>query len=90
MLDWDTKSITWLPIIHCGLRLLIFVEIFFGASVLIGFRIKKSVIPLALVLLVAIVTHPSGLFSALKDVALLSGLVSLWLSGPGEWGIDKK
>lgn len=71
--------------------LLIFVELLCGASVLVGFKVKYATVPLAIVLLVAIVLMaPNNMMSALKDAVILSGLVSLWLSGPGTWAVDKK
>lgn len=71
--------------------LLIIVELLFGAAVLTGFQLKYTTVPLAIVLVVAVAVNiaaqPMG---ALKDVALLAMLVSLWLSGPGIWGLSKK
>ncbi|MBI4145957.1 DoxX family protein [Candidatus Woesearchaeota archaeon] len=62
---------------------LILAELVCGAAVLTGFKLKYTTVPLAIVLLVAVLTNPTGLTNSLKDIALLSGLVSLWLSGPG-------
>jgi len=70
--------------------LLILVEIVGGAAVLVGFKLKWVIVPLALVLFVAIVISPGGMMGSLKDTALLSGLVSLWLSGPGNWALGKR
>jgi len=70
--------------------LLIVVELVCGAAVVVGFKLKYVTVPLAIVLLVAIVAHPGGLSGALKDAVILSGLVSLWLSGPGALGLSKK
>ena len=71
--------------------LLILVELLCGASVLVGFKLKWVTVPLAIVLLVAIATNPTGgLTNPLKDTSLLLGLVSLWLSGPGAWALDKR
>jgi len=70
--------------------LLILVEIVGGAAVLVGFKLKWVTAPLALILFVAIVISPSGMMGALKDIALLSGLVSLWFSGPGNWALGKR
>ena len=69
--------------------ILIIVEIVGGASVLAGFKLKWVTPFLAVILIVAIATT-GQLTNALKDTALLSGLVSLWLSGPGAWALDKK
>ncbi len=69
--------------------LLILAELLCGAAVLTGFKLKWTTIPLAVVLIVAIVTADQ-LMNSVKDAVILSGLVSLWLSGPGAWGLDKK
>ncbi len=67
--------------------LLIIVELVCGAAVLVGFKLKWVTIPLAVVMLVAIVT--SELAIAVNNVVILSGLVSLWLSGAGAWALSK-
>ncbi len=67
--------------------LLIIVELVCGAAVLVGFKLKWVTIPLAIVMLVAIVT--SDMQVAINNVVILSGLVSLWLSGPGAWSLSK-
>ena len=69
--------------------LLILVEILCGASVLVGFKLKWTTIPLAIVMLVAISTA-SNIMVPLMNAVILSGLVSLWLSGPGTWALSKK
>jgi len=69
--------------------ILIIVEIVGGASVLTGFKLKWVTPFLAVVLVVAIATGNQPIM-ALTNAALLSGLVSLWLSGPGAWALDKK
>lgn len=68
--------------------LLILAELLCGAAVLTGFHLKYTTVPLAIVLIVAISTS-GQLVNALKDSSLLLGLVSLWLSGPGKWGLSK-
>ena len=71
--------------------LLIFVELLFGVAVLTGFKLKYATVPLAIVLIVAIIVMaPSQLMSTLKDVALLSGLISLWLSGAGKVSLSRR
>ncbi|RJQ22499.1 DoxX family protein [Candidatus Woesearchaeota archaeon] len=71
--------------------LLIVTELLFGAAVLLGFQLKYTTVPLAIVLIVAsIVNFQSGVMMGLKDLVLLSGLISLWLSGPGAWALSKK
>ena len=42
-----------------------------------------------IVMLVAITVNIDNVSSAVKDAAFLSGLVSLWLSGPGKWGLTR-
>ncbi len=68
---------------------LILVELLCGAAVLVGFRLKYATVPLAIVMLVAIGVNLDNVGIALSNAALLSGLVSLWLSGPGEWALSK-
>ena len=63
-------------------------ELLFEAAVIVGYRLKYTTIPLAIILLIAIATS-SQMTNALKDVTLLSGLVSLWLSGPGNLALGK-
>ena len=71
--------------------LLILTELLGGAAVLTGFHLKYSTIPLMVVLIVAIVVTAMGgqAIMALKDVVILSGLASLWLSGPGALALSK-
>ncbi len=68
--------------------LLIIVELLCGVAVLTGFQLKWTTIPLAIVMFVAIVV--SDMQVAINNVVILSGLVSLWLSGPGAWALSKK
>lgn len=71
--------------------LLILVELLGGAAVLLGFYVRWAAVPLGVVLLVAAVTNPGGeLMLALTNLALLAGVVSLWLSGPGRPALSKK
>jgi uncharacterized membrane protein YphA (DoxX/SURF4 family) len=65
--------------------LLIAVELLCGASVLLGFKIKWTTIPLAIVMLVVISTTTQ----VMTGVSVLAGLVSLWLSGAGNWALSK-
>lgn len=71
--------------------LLILAELIGGAALIAGFKLKWITPPLAVVLLVATVTvaykQPTNL---LMHIALISGLVSLWLSGPGRLGLDRR
>ncbi len=71
--------------------LLILAELLCGVAVLVGFKVKWAVIPLGVVLFVAIVTNPTGgLTNPLKDSVLFISLISLYLSGPGAWALDKR
>jgi len=65
--------------------LLILVELLCGASVLLGFKTKWTAIPLAIVMLVVISTTDQ----VITGISILSGLVSIWLSGPGKWALSK-
>lgn len=68
--------------------LLILSELLFGTAVLVGFRLKWTTVPLAIILFVAIVLV--GDFQViLNNAVFLTGLVSLWLSGPGTWALSK-
>jgi len=65
--------------------LLIAAEVLCGASVLLGFKTKWTTIPLAIVMLVVIAVSDQ----TVTGISILSGLVSLWLSGPGKWALSK-
>lgn len=67
--------------------LLILAELLCGAAVLTGFKLKWTTIPLAVVTVVIIVVASS---QAMVAISLLASLISLWLSGPGAWALDKK
>ena len=69
--------------------LLILAELLCGAAVLVGFKLKWTTIPLAIVMIVAMSTVGQQMI-ILNNAVILSGLVSLWLSGPGAWALDKK
>lgn len=71
--------------------ILIIIEILCGAAVLIGWKIKYTTIPLALLLFVSLVISPlGGMAHSLKDAVILLATVALWLLGPGIWGVDRK
>lgn len=65
-------------------------EIFFGIAVLVGWKLKYTVWPLAIILLVATITvalpgissQPLNFFF---HVIGISGLISLFFTGPGKW-----
>ncbi len=65
--------------------LLILVEVLCGASVLLGFKAKWTTIPLAIVMIVVISTTNQ----VTTGISILSGLISIWLSGPGKWALSK-
>ncbi|HLF54928.1 MAG TPA: DoxX family protein [Candidatus Nanoarchaeia archaeon] len=69
--------------------LLILVELLCGAAVLTGFRLKYSTVPLAIVMFVAIVVSLDNIMIVLNNLVIMSGLISLWLSGPGAWSLGK-
>jgi putative oxidoreductase len=70
--------------------LLILAELLCGAAVLTGFRLKWTTIPLAIVMIVAIAVNLDQIMIPLNNAVILSALVSLWLSGPGAWALDKR
>lgn len=71
--------------------ILILAELLCGAAVLTGYRVKWAVIPLTIILVIAIAVNlGSQTMNALKDMALLAGLVSLWFSGPGTMALSKR
>jgi len=71
--------------------LLLLSEIFFGASVLIGWKVRHTVWPLVIVLAVATVTvhlpsmasNPAGLLDVLFRLLGIAALINLHLNGPG-------
>lgn len=70
--------------------LLILVELLCGAAVLVGFHLKYSTVPLAIVMVVAIAVNLNQVSIVLNNAVFLIALVSLWLSGPGKWGLTKQ
>jgi putative oxidoreductase len=70
--------------------LLIIVELLCGVAVLTGFQLKWTTIPLAIVMFVAIAVSLDQVSVITNNLVILSGLVSLWLSGPGAWALSKK
>lgn len=77
--------------------LLLLSEIAFGLSVLVGFRVKYTVWPLVVVLLVATLTvyvpklgtDPMAPITVLFHVLGIAALVSVFLSGAGALAVDK-
>lgn len=78
--------------------LLLLSEIVFGAALLLGYKVKYAVWPLALVLVIATVTvhlpsmaqNPMGVVNVLFHLAAIAGLVNLFLVGPGALGVGKE
>lgn len=71
--------------------ILILIELLCGSAVLIGWKIKYTTIPLALLLFVSLVINPLGGFAhPLKDAVILLATAALWLLGPGIWGMNRK
>lgn len=77
---------------------LILSEIVFGASVLVGWKLKYTVWPLVVILAVAAVTvylpklgsDPMALISILFHSTGIAGLVSLYLSGAGAMAVSEE
>lgn len=75
------------PVAQFWAWLLIFVELVCGAAVLVGFKLKYTTVPLALVLVVAAAV--SDAMVAMNNIVFITMLISLWLSGPGAWSVSK-
>jgi len=74
--------------------ILILSEIIFGALVFVGYKIKWTAWPLAIVLAVAWITvtvPDQGISSPLSFFHLIgiSGLITIALTGPGKWAVSK-
>jgi len=70
-------------------------ELVFGLTVLIGYKVKYSVWPLLVILVVATVTVYLPDLAANKIMILfhlvgIAALVSLYLTGPGALAVDKE
>ncbi|MBS3066567.1 DoxX family protein [Candidatus Pacearchaeota archaeon] len=69
-------------------------EIIFGVTIIIGWKVKYTAWPLAIILAVAVITvaipnmngNPINLLFHLQAIA---GLISLTLTGSGMWSIDQ-
>lgn len=63
---------------------LILVEILCGAAIVVGFQMKYTAIPLALILVVVLILNPShNINDWLKNAAILFAVFSLWIGKPG-------
>jgi putative oxidoreductase len=74
--------------------LLILSEIVFGALILIGYKVKYTAWPLAIILAVAwlTVTVPTdgiGSPNSFFHLIGISGLITIALTGPGKWAASK-
>lgn len=73
-------------------------EIAFGASVFLGWKVKYTVWPLTIVLLVAVVTvyvpklatDPMAMITILFHFLGIASLVNLALTGPGAFAVSKE
>ena len=78
--------------------ILILSEILFGISVLIGWKVKYTVWPLVIILAVATITvglpalgsSPMAMINVIFHVLGIAALVSLYLSGPGAYAVEKQ
>jgi len=67
--------------------IVIVVEVLGGASVVAGFKLKWSVPPLALILLVAVGLGAGGVGVVMSNIALIFCLASLWCMDSGMWSL---
>lgn len=74
--------------------LLLLSELIFGALILVGYKIKYTTWPLAIILVVAVLTvvipgEGIGSASAFFHYISIAALISLAWTGPGEWAISE-
>ncbi len=74
--------------------ILILGEIIFGALVLIGYKVKYTAWPLAIILFIAwiIATIPSsgiGSTNSLFHIITVAALITIALTGPGKWALTR-
>tara|TARA_Y100000310_G_C20573206_1_gene759106 strand:+ start:704 stop:1102 length:399 start_codon:yes stop_codon:yes gene_type:complete len=70
-------------------------EIVFGAAVLVGWKLKKTVWPLVVIMGVAIIamvipsfgTNPMAMINLLFHLTAIGALISLYLTGPGAYTV---
>jgi putative oxidoreductase len=76
--------------------ILLLSEIIFGLALVVGFKVRYAVWPLAVILLVATImvhvpsTDPMKWINVLFHVVGIAGLVSLFNLGAGSWALDKE
>ena len=73
---------------------LILGEIIFGALVLVGYKVKYTAWPLAIILTIAAITVTipnSGIGStnALFHIITVAALITIALTGPGKWALTR-
>ena len=74
---------------------LILAEVIFGTLVLVGYKVKYTSWPLAIVLAIAwiLVVIPNGGIGSTNSFFHLmgiAGLITIALTGPGKWALTKK
>ncbi len=77
--------------------ILLLSEVVFGAAVLAGYKVRTTVWPLAIIMVVAGVTvaipqigsNPLAVPMTLFHLVALAGLVSLYFTGPGAHAVSK-
>lgn len=77
--------------------ILLLAEITFGAAVLAGYKVRMTIWPLAVIMVVAGVTvaapqigsNPMAVPMTLFHLVTLAGLVSLYFTGPGAHSVSK-
>lgn len=67
--------------------LVIAVEVLGGAAVVVGFKLKWAIPPLAFILLVAIALGAGGANVMMSNLALLFACSALWCMDPGMWSL---
>ena len=81
------------PLVTFFAWVLILSELVFGLLILVGFKVRYTAWPLAFVLLVAEITVvlPNGFWStnSFFHLIAIAGLVTIALTGPGKWALDK-
>ena len=92
----DTAMVTGLlqgigfPIPVVWTWILLLSEIVFGLAVVLGIQLKYTTIPLMVIMIVAaytlLLTAPS---MVITPIVFFFGLISLWLSGPGAFGVSR-
>lgn len=76
-----------LPVVFAWILLLS--EIIFGAAVLSGWKVKYTVWPLVIVMIVAILTPAvEGFVPIMYHLIIVGALVSVYLTGPGKYAFE--